>query len=109
MAEIVETDEPHGKEQFVEISKEAHQREQGAIGIDVALLAGVAANTDDFEVSIAIWCSVVADGMALQTLVREARDANDEERGMTVMQALRRYPKAIAWSFVLSTAIIMEG
>ena len=44
-----------------------------------------------------------------QTLVREAAEANEEERKMSVMQALKLYPKAMMWSIVLSSAIIMEG
>jgi MFS transporter, SP family, general alpha glucoside:H+ symporter len=40
---------------------------------------------------------------------RKVRDAVDYEHHMSLMDGLRRYPKAIAWSLALSTAIIMEG
>lgn len=44
-----------------------------------------------------------------EALVAEARDAQDAEKAMTFREALRRYPKAIGWSMVISAAIIMEG
>lgn len=39
----------------------------------------------------------------------EARSATDREHRMTVSQAFKLYPKAIAFSLIFSTAIIMEG
>lgn len=42
-------------------------------------------------------------------LVDEARIANDHERSMSLLQAIRLYPKAVGWSILLSTAIVMEG
>ncbi|KAJ9608652.1 hypothetical protein H2200_006423 [Cladophialophora chaetospira] len=39
----------------------------------------------------------------------EAKLATDEEHAMTIREALRRYPKAVAWSVLFSTAIAMEG
>jgi len=42
-------------------------------------------------------------------LVREANEANEAERGMGFLKAIRTYPKAMAWSMILSSAIIMEG
>ncbi|KAK9250025.1 general substrate transporter [Lipomyces tetrasporus] len=44
-----------------------------------------------------------------QDLLVEAKDATAFERQMTLRQALKIYPKAVAWSIVLSSAIIMEG
>ncbi|BEI90853.1 uncharacterized protein CcaverHIS019_0309230 [Cutaneotrichosporon cavernicola] len=38
-----------------------------------------------------------------------ARRAADKERGMTLMQGLRLYPKAAAWSMLISMCIVMEG
>lgn len=38
-----------------------------------------------------------------------ARQAADQEHAMTLIQAIRRYPKAVLWSVLLSTSIIMEG
>lgn len=40
-----------------------------------------------------------------ELLVAEAKQAQEAEHEMTVMQALRRYPKAIGWSLVISAAI----
>jgi SP family general alpha glucoside:H+ symporter-like MFS transporter len=39
----------------------------------------------------------------------DANKASESEQNMTLKQGLRLYPKAIAWSVLLSAAIIMEG
>lgn len=39
----------------------------------------------------------------------EAQHAADDEKSMGLLQALRLYPKAVGWSVVLSSALIMEG
>lgn len=38
-----------------------------------------------------------------------AQQAADQEHAMTFSQAIRKYPKAVLWSVLLSTSIIMEG
>lgn len=38
-----------------------------------------------------------------------ARQAAEEEHALTFLQAIRKYPKAVVWSVLLSTSIIMEG
>ncbi|KAF2224102.1 general substrate transporter [Elsinoe ampelina] len=43
------------------------------------------------------------------TLTVGAREAALEEHSMTIKQALKKYPKAVFWSIMVSTAIIMEG
>ena len=45
----------------------------------------------------------------IQTLVSEANEANECERGMELLDSFRIYPKAMFWSIVLSSALIMEG
>lgn len=42
-------------------------------------------------------------------VVEEAREASQLEQTMTLMQGIKLYPAAIAWSVLLSTAIVMEG
>lgn len=42
-------------------------------------------------------------------LSAEAKDATSKEHQMDLLQALRLYPKAVGWSILLSTAIVMEG
>ncbi|CAG9951086.1 unnamed protein product [Clonostachys rosea f. rosea IK726] len=42
-------------------------------------------------------------------VVVNARLASEKERQMTLMQGIRLYPKAIGWSLLISTCIIMEG
>jgi SP family general alpha glucoside:H+ symporter-like MFS transporter len=44
-----------------------------------------------------------------ETLVAEAKHASDVEQHMSLMTAIRTYPKAIAWSVLLSSTLIMEG
>jgi SP family general alpha glucoside:H+ symporter-like MFS transporter len=39
----------------------------------------------------------------------DATQATDNEHKMTLKQALKLYPKAVAWSMLFSTAILMEG
>lgn len=42
-------------------------------------------------------------------LSAEAKDATTKEHEMGFMQAIKLYPKAVGWSILLSTAIVMEG
>ncbi|KAI1656618.1 sugar transporter [Daldinia decipiens] len=60
--------------------------------IDPAVASRIAENVDDF-----------------MTLVNEADDANERERDMKLSHAFKVYPKAIGWSMLLSSCIIMEG
>ncbi|CAI4394887.1 ALI_collapsed_G0028980.mRNA.1.CDS.1 [Saccharomyces cerevisiae] len=39
----------------------------------------------------------------------DANEANNEEKSMTLRQALRKYPKAALWSILVSTTLVMEG
>lgn len=39
----------------------------------------------------------------------DARAATEREHNMTVKETLRLYPKAVMFSLIFSTAIIMEG
>jgi SP family general alpha glucoside:H+ symporter-like MFS transporter len=45
----------------------------------------------------------------LPQLLNEANDGTQTEKNMTIMQAFRTYPKAVLFSIILSTAIVMEG
>ncbi|GAB7329626.1 hypothetical protein MBLNU13_g01373t1 [Cladosporium sp. NU13] len=38
-----------------------------------------------------------------------AKNATEKEQNMTLMQGIRLYPKAIGWSVLISTLIVMEG
>ncbi|XXG97251.1 hypothetical protein Hte_003547 [Hypoxylon texense] len=60
--------------------------------IDPAIASRIAADVDDF-----------------MTLVNEANEANERERDMKLSHAFKVYPKAIAWSMILSSCLIMEG
>lgn len=46
---------------------------------------------------------------AKERLLQGAKAATDNEQNMTLMQGIRLYPKAIAWSVLISTCIVMEG
>ncbi|KAI1655495.1 sugar transporter [Daldinia decipiens] len=45
----------------------------------------------------------------MKDVIRNARLATQKEHNMTLWQGLRLYPKAIAWSILISTCIVMEG
>ena len=42
-------------------------------------------------------------------MVEEARLATSKEHNLTVRQGIKAYKKAIGWSILLSSAVIMEG
>lgn len=42
-------------------------------------------------------------------VLRDAKAAAEKERKMTLWQGVKLYPKAIAWSVLISTCIVMEG
>jgi hypothetical protein len=42
-------------------------------------------------------------------LKRDAKAATEKEQRMTMMEGIRLYPKACAWSMALSLLIVMEG
>jgi hypothetical protein len=48
-------------------------------------------------------------GAAFLGIVDEAKEATSQEHQMSLWQGIKLYPKAIGWSVLLSTAIIMEG
>lgn len=44
-----------------------------------------------------------------EATTEDARQATMLEHSLTIYQALRMYPKAVAWSVSVSLAVIMEG
>lgn len=42
-------------------------------------------------------------------LIRLAQQADEEDKRLSTWQALKKYKKAVFWSCLLSTALIMEG
>lgn len=42
-------------------------------------------------------------------LIRQAQEADAADKQLTIKQALKKYPKAVFWSMILSTSLIMEG
>ena len=49
------------------------------------------------------------ENAAFNGFIQEAKLATEEELAMSLWQGIKLYPKAIGWSVLLSTAIIMEG
>ena len=41
--------------------------------------------------------------------LEQSQAGNDFEHSLTLRDGLRLYPKAIAWSLLISTAVVMEG
>jgi MFS transporter, SP family, general alpha glucoside:H+ symporter len=48
-------------------------------------------------------------GTTLVAANNEAQHAATEEKTMTLAKAIKLYPKAVGWSMLLSSALIMEG
>lgn len=46
---------------------------------------------------------------AVERIINFAKTATEKEHKMTLMQGIKLYPKAIAWSMLISTCIVMEG
>lgn len=44
-----------------------------------------------------------------KNVVEHARSAAEKEQNMTLLQGIRLYPKAIFFSVIISTCIVMEG
>ncbi|KAJ5700409.1 hypothetical protein N7536_003422 [Penicillium majusculum] len=49
------------------------------------------------------------DSVHMAKATNNAKSAADAEHKMTLLQGIRTYPKAIAWSVLISTCIAMEG
>lgn len=50
-----------------------------------------------------------SEDKGMTDLIRDAKLATEKEHNMTLLQGIKLYPKAIAWSMLISTCIIMEG
>ena len=46
---------------------------------------------------------------AMNEVAKNAKNASDKEHAMTLWQGIKLYPKAVAWSILISTCIVMEG
>ena len=46
---------------------------------------------------------------SMDVLIDNAKTATAKEHKMTLWQGIRLYPKAVAWSMLISTCICMEG
>ncbi|KAH8424580.1 hypothetical protein N8T08_001121 [Aspergillus melleus] len=49
------------------------------------------------------------DSSSVAKIVENAKAATDKEQNMTLLQGIKLYPKAVAWSILISTVIVMEG
>lgn len=43
------------------------------------------------------------------TLIQRAQESDEADRKLTLWAALKKYKKAVLWSCLLSTALVMEG
>lgn len=46
---------------------------------------------------------------ASKQLFNDAREATEAEHNLTLLEALKKYPQAVGWSVLVSTACVMEG
>jgi MFS transporter, SP family, general alpha glucoside:H+ symporter len=51
----------------------------------------------------------LAHTKSMNEVIHNARSATDKEHKMTLWQGVKLYPKAVAWSVLISTCICMEG
>lgn len=56
--------------------------------------------------SVAVQVNLRDDIADYDRVVEDARKATESEHHLSIMQGLRKYPKACAWSMLLSTAIM---
>jgi hypothetical protein len=61
------------------------------------------------ETNDALYQSLIASVPGYRRMSIEARAATSAEHKMSLSEGIRLYPKAIAWSILLSCTIIMEG
>jgi SP family general alpha glucoside:H+ symporter-like MFS transporter len=45
----------------------------------------------------------------MDEVIQNAKNATDAEHNMTLWQGIKLYPKAVGWSILISTCIVMEG
>lgn len=50
-----------------------------------------------------------AANLDISNLAENAAKATAVEHSMTILDGLRTYPKALGWSILLSSAVVMEG
>ncbi|KAF6792051.1 MFS alpha-glucoside [Colletotrichum sojae] len=71
-----------------------------------------APQADDLVVGVNRDSAEVGDHQSTKlasTFVQNAKSASDKEQKMSLGEGIRLYPKAIAWSILISTCIAMEG
>lgn len=51
----------------------------------------------------------LAHTKSMNEVIQNAKNATDKEHKMTLWQGIKLYPKAVAWSLLISTCICMEG
>jgi hypothetical protein len=53
--------------------------------------------------------NIAVEELSEKHLNNEAHNATDAEHNITIFQALKTYRKAVLWSVLISTTVIMEG
>lgn len=51
----------------------------------------------------------IAQLKSMDRIIQDAKQATEKEQRMTLLEGIKLYPKAIAWSVLISTCIVMEG
>lgn len=46
---------------------------------------------------------------SISKIIQNAKAATQKEQNMSLLQGIKLYPKAVAWSILISTCIAMEG
>ena len=50
-----------------------------------------------------------ASDSSMKSIIANAKAATEKEQSMSLLQGIKLYPKALAWSVLISTCIAMEG
>ena len=103
-------DDDYFSSRVVQIEQEAARQEKDALAT-YGMLEGTDPHIAPLRRALAVY-GLTADDIGVLSIhgtSTQANEANERERGMKLSHAFRVYPKAIAWSMILSSCLIMEG
>lgn len=69
----------------------------------------IAAEAEQVEHGEDPYADTTKDGVGFLSMVVDAKQGTDQEHAMTAWQGIKRYRKAVFWSFIFSLCIVMDG
>ena len=82
---------------------------QEAIIKDAAPLPRLVLNDNILRIDDNVMHNMSVANPEILAIALDAKDGTDKEKSMTLRQSFQLYRKAVAWSILFSTAIVMEG